>query len=570
VIGVLSKENEAKVVEEFFQLFKTPWEFYIQDHSYDCVIATSEDIPEHLNAELLVIYHSDAIAFDHRADANVQSRGRCDWIEWRGTELPIYGDLAVLGLDGEPFVQRKATGEPVAIDIEGLEQPAVRIGYDLFYEVEFLLSQGQPAENARIPTLDTHISLLRAIIVSRGVPIVEIPPTPAGYDFMACLTHDVDFVGIRDHKCDHTMWGFIYRCLVASPLQALRGRFSWSKCRQNMVAAASLPLVHLAFLDDFWLEFERYMEIEKESRSTFFFLPFKNVPGTLNNTTAPKRRGGKYDVREMKTQLLALLDRGFEVGLHGIDAWHNSESARAELRRIGDLTGQADLGVRMHWLYWKDKSPRVLEDAEVEYDSTFGYNDAIGFRAGTAQPFCPMIAQRLLELTLNIQDSAMFYSDRMKLSDAGALEACRALIHSMTLFGGVLTVNWHTRSLSPERLWGDFYTKLLGEIRAHRVWFGTARDVVAWFRKRRALLFGPVQFGLGRVNVALSGAVKDSAPAFTVRVHYPMHVRDKSGAIRCTPAFMDAQWNGEESLVVPYASAQPDFSTEWLPVKGYL
>jgi hypothetical protein len=555
MIGVLSKENETRTVEEFFHLFKTPWEFYVQDRSYDCVIATSEDIPEHLNARLLVIYDSDAIQFDNRIGANVQSRESCGWMEWQGTELPIYGNLAVFGPAAQPLVQRKGTSEAVAIDIAGLEQPTVRVGYDLFYEVEFLLSQGQPSENARIPTLDTHISLLRAMMVGGGVSFVEIPPVPAGYDFMACLTHDVDFVGIRDHRGDHTMWGFVYRCLVASPLRALRGRLSWSKCRQNMAAAVALPLVYLGVLDDFWLEFKRYMEIERELGSTFFFIPFKNVAGTRGSAPAPGRRAAKYDVALIKEQVLDLVRNGCEVGVHGIDAWQDGLKARAELGRIQEVAGRSDMGTRMHWLYWTESSPKTLEDAGFEYDSTFGYNNAIGFRAGTTQPFRPLGVERLLELPLNIQDSAMFYSDRMELSEATALTACRGLINSMTLSGGVLTVNWHTRSLSPERLWGGFYTKLLKEIQSYRVWFGTARDLVGWFRKRRALCFGPVHFEQDRVNVALSSPCKHAGPALIVRIHYPKFVSDESGALYSTPSFRDAAWNGEEALEVLYAQA---------------
>jgi len=37
LIGVLSKEHEVPIVEEFFQLFKTHWEFYTPDHGYDVV-----------------------------------------------------------------------------------------------------------------------------------------------------------------------------------------------------------------------------------------------------------------------------------------------------------------------------------------------------------------------------------------------------------------------------------------------------------------------------------------------------------------------------------------------------
>ena len=72
----------------------------------------------------------------------------------------------------------------------------------------------------------------------------------------------------------------------------------------------------------------------------------------------------------------------------------------------------------------------------------------------------------------------MFYSDRMKLSEEVALTLCKAVIQSCSMFGGALTINWHTRSLSPERLWGNFYAELLREVQKHRVWFGDASNMV--------------------------------------------------------------------------------------------
>ena len=552
MIGVLSKASETRVVQEFFQLFKTPWEFCIPRNNYDIVITTREEIPQDLSARVLVIYHSHAIPIDDQIGVLTESRRRCDWVEWHGVEFPVYGDLAVFQPVGRPLLRHRKTFEMVGSIVVGSERPTVRIGFDLFYEVAFLLSHGQPAENARFATLDIHISLLRAVMVSLGVPFVEVPPVPTGYDFMACLTHDVDFVGIRDHRCDHTMWGFLYRCLVGSLLRALEGKLPWSKCLRNWTAALSLPLVHLGLRDDFWLEFERYMEIERESGSTFFFIPFKNAAGTLGSIPAPKRRAAKYDVVEIKEQVLELVKNGCEVGLHGIDAWQNLQSAQSEQSRIREVTGQLDVGIRMHWLYWKESSPKTFEEAGFAYDSTFGYNDAVGFRAGTTQPFCPLSAGRLLELPLNIQDSAMFYPDRMMLSETEALNACRELIHSMSLWGGALTVNWHTRSLSPERLWGDFYAKLLREIQTHRVWFGTAQEIVGWFRKRRALRFDSVQFEDNGVRVALSSPTGSSDPSFTVRIHHPRCDSGKSGLPVCMPAHTDHQWEwgGEQVLEI--------------------
>ena len=45
MIGVIPNPNETAVVEEFFQLFKTPWEFHRQGRIYDVVVATTDEIP---------------------------------------------------------------------------------------------------------------------------------------------------------------------------------------------------------------------------------------------------------------------------------------------------------------------------------------------------------------------------------------------------------------------------------------------------------------------------------------------------------------------------------------------
>lgn len=551
MIAVIAKDNEIKAVREFFELFKTPWEVYVRHRSYDLVIATCDEVPEDINSRVLVVYNSRSIRFDDQIGVATELKGRCDWVEFQGVEFPVYGEVALCRGAGRALLRHRATLETVGTELVISGRPTIRVGFDLFQEVAFLLSQGQPPENAHIPALEVHVSLLRAVMVSAGVPFVEVPPVPAGYDFMVCLTHDVDFVGIRDHKWDHTMWGFVYRCFVGSLVNVVKGRLGWSKCLQNWKAGLSLPLVYLGFRDDFWLEFGRYMQMEKGLGSTFFFIPFKNVAGTIESTCAPRRRAAKYDLAEIKEHLQELLEGGCEIGLHGIDAWQNSEKAHAELHRFREVTGQSDVGIRMHRLYWAAGSEKALEEAGFSYDSTSGYNNAVGFRAGTTQAFCPLGFGKLLELPLNIQDTAMFYSDRMQLSETDALDACKRLIDSTVSFGGALTVNWHTRSLSPERLWGDFYAKLLEEIRTHRVWFGTAGEIVRWFQKRRSLQFDSVRFEDHRVHVELSNTSFACAPPLKVRVHHPRSASDES-AFPTVWACTEAEWNGEELLEIPY------------------
>jgi hypothetical protein len=389
-------------------------------------------------------------------------------------------------------------------------------------------------------------------MVSAGVCFVELPPVPPGYDFMACMTHDVDFTGIREHKLDRTMWGFIYRALFGSIVSALRGRMSWSNCWRNYQAVLSLPLVYCGLSNDFWLEFQQYMKIEEDMRSTFYFIPFKNYPGVRGAKRAPKCRAAKYDLFKIKEQVCDLVKNGCEVGLHGIDAWQDHTRACIEKNRITELTGQSEIGVRMHWLYFEERlSPKILEEAGFEYDSTFGYNDAVGFRGGTTQAFCPSSATSLLELPLNIQDTALFYPGRMNLSETDAMDCCRRLIEWTAKFGGVLTVNWHTRSLSPERLWGNFYKRLLEEMRSYRVWFGTAQEIVNWFQSRRAVRFEEVKFTDEGVRLRMTGASPQGQTALIIRVHHP-ELKALAEPQTCTrvPAYSDMPWKGEAELTL--------------------
>jgi hypothetical protein len=550
VIGVISKDTETTAVQEFFQLFKTPWETYVPNRIYDIIITTTEEVPANKDSCPLVIYDSRRAGIDGEIGVAAHSKHRCQWLEFEDAEFPIYGDVSVFKTAGRPFLRRKCERDIVGLELGIATRRIVRIGYDLFQEVAFLLSKGQPPENAHIPTLDLHISLLRRVMVRAGVSFVEILPVPAGYEFMACLTHDVDFTGIREHKFDSTMWGFVYRALVGSLAGALKGRTSWLKCRSNWQAAFSLPLVFSGLTDDFWLEFDRYMKIEKGLGSTFFFIPFKNCPGMRDSRPAPKRRAAKYDLLKITKQVRDLIENGCEVGLHGIDAWQDSGKGRLERGRIFEITGHSEIGIRMHWLYFDEDSPEALEEAEFCYDSTFGYNDAVGFRGGTTQVFCIMPAKSLLELPLNVQDSALFYPDRMNLSENEAMESCKDLIRQMVNCGGALTINWHTRSLSPERLWSDFYQRLLEEIQKHRVWFGTAQQVVSWYRARRELRFEQVQFSEDGLRLKITGPASDNQLPFVVRIRHPKSI-SSAGSTACpTPAYSDIPWKGEADLMV--------------------
>ncbi len=468
MIAIIANPSERPVISEFFELFKTPWEFYRQGHRYEVVLCAGDSQFDESAAKLVLTYAGRPLSCDCQENVRVAPRGEYARIlSYQGTRIPIYGDCVTFPQKTAEVLLDEATRQPAAcLDIVG-ESMRARIGYDLFSEVRTLLTTGQPPDHAGIPTLELHIALLRDFIIASGAPLAEIPPAPDGYPFIACLTHDIDHPSIRQHKFDHTMFGFLFRAIFGSLLELVRGRVSVSDLLSNWTAALKLPLVDIA------------------------------------------------------AQIRNLMAAGCEIGLHGIDAWRDSSCGREELDEIRQITGAREVGVRMHWLYFDERSPLSLENAGATYDSTVGYNETVGYRAGTTQAYKPLQATRLLELPLHVMDTALFYPDRLNLSPREARKRVGNIIDQVSKFGGGIIVNWHDRSIAPERQWGRFYEDLVDELKSKGAWFSTAAQAVAWFQKRRSVVFESISWEADtlRVKVAVQGS--DNVPSLRLRIHNP-------------------------------------------------
>jgi hypothetical protein len=136
-------------------------------------------------------------------------------LETDGVRFPVYCGINEISGDAE-FIRASENDATTGTRFCDGRNTTLRIGFNLFEETNYLLTNGQPLQYAHYPTLDIHIDNLRKWILLAGIPLVEIPPAPKGHKFFACLTHDVDFAGIRNHKFDHTMVGFLYRCVATT------------------------------------------------------------------------------------------------------------------------------------------------------------------------------------------------------------------------------------------------------------------------------------------------------------------------------------------------------------------
>jgi len=527
MIGVIADPSEHDVVREFFELFKTPWEFYRRDRRYEVLLCAGGDQVDGA-AKFVLFYSGRKIRFDdeQKIQTGTGRREICI-LSYQGNRIPIYGDTVTFPEMGKGVLMDEHTHESAAYLDRSGQRVVARIGYDLFGEVRKLLTVGQPPANADIPALELHIAFLRDLITGCGVPLVEVPPVPDGYPFIACLTHDVDNPSICQHKWDHTMFGFLYRAVFGSLDNLLRGRIVVRSLLTNWAAALKLPFVHMGLAKDFWRGFDdRYLELEKGLSSTFFVIPFKNDPGKNFYGPAPRFRAARYDAQDIADTIRKIMAAGCEVGLHGIDAWHDSSSGHEELEEIRRLTGVAEVGVRMHWLRYNHQSPVALEQADAAYDSTIGYNETVGYRAGTTQAYKPLQATRLLELPLHAMDTALFYPAYLRLSPRQATTVLGQLSDDAVQFGGCLTINWHDRSLAPERLWDACYRDLVQDWKSRGAWFATAGQAISWFKKRRSVVFETNSIEPDAVRARVSADDGSHLPGLRLRIH---KVRESCG-----------------------------------------
>lgn len=476
MIGVRAADGDAAVVAEFFELFKTPWEFCQSGRSYEVVLQAGDRIGPERGSRLTVCYSGKPLAEDRGTPQAWAADPSGRLARHPGRMLPLYGECITWG-DGVPGV--------VVLEDHAGGTSRVRVGYNLFEEVRWLLTRGQPAAQAGSPTLELHIDLLRGWMQRSATAFQEARPAPDGSRFIAALTHDVDHPSLRLHGFDSTAAGFLGRALAGSVSRWISGRLRFGEVLSNWGAALRWPAVVAGLAPDFWRDFVRYPERERGHPSTFFVIPFAGRPGRRGAGAAPAFRASRYGAADIGTELRALRAAGCEIGLHGLDAWCDPETARHERSAVEQVAGAHARGVRMHWLYFNEDSTTLLDQAGFDYDSTVGYNETIGFRAGTAQAYRPLGARHLLELPLVVMDTALFYPSHLNLRPAEAWQRVEAVVAQAARFGGCVTVNWHDRSLAPERLWGGFWRDLVEYLEAQGAWVTTAGQAVDWFRQRR-------------------------------------------------------------------------------------
>jgi hypothetical protein len=273
--------------------------------------------------------------------------------------------------------------------------------------------------------------------------------------FAVALTHDVD---------SPWRWTRIGLRGAAARLKrnALQARLA--PALREATALAVAPVHRLRGTDPNW-RFEQIVEAERDRGahgSTFFVLAAHHDP---HDGAAPET----YD--ELRPRLVeSLLGAGAEIGLHSSYTAADDTTRLAEEKgKLEALAGPVE-GHRYHYL--RGDPHRNIASLDFRYDTTLGFPDAVGFRAGIARPFHPWDFEhgapaQVLEIPLAAMDATLAEERYLGLSAKRAEPQLNALLDWAAVNGGAFAVLWH-----PDRFdrltsagWDRLYSRLLDGIR---------------------------------------------------------------------------------------------------------
>jgi hypothetical protein len=312
------------------------------------------------------------------------------------------------------------------------------------------------------PAVDSLLRGFRAHVGDHGA-------TP----FTVALTHDVDIP-----------WRW-------SRPQALRGAAARARAaarerRTRDLAAeaaglAAAPIRRLSRTDPNW-SYERIAAIERAhgGRSTYFVMAGHGHAADGPDPAAYNR---------LRPAIVAqVAAQGDEVGLHPSYLTSQRPQLLADEReRLEALTGARVPGVRFHYLRHDTHATLPeLEGLGFAYDSSQGYGDAIGLRAGFSFPYRPFhLAERrpldLVELPMAVMDATLAEQRYLGLTPRAGLERTLGLLERVADVGGTVAILWHTDRFSREyaRGWDSVYADVLEWVADRGGRLVTAADAAA-------------------------------------------------------------------------------------------
>jgi peptidoglycan/xylan/chitin deacetylase (PgdA/CDA1 family) len=212
---------------------------------------------------------------------------------------------------------------------------------------------------------------------------------------------------------------------------------------------------------DYWEDFEKRHNI----RSTFYVYAKVGSRNFRSWLIDPS-----YDVAtnfRLRDKLRELHEEGFDIGLHGS---YRSALSYDRLQNEKEVL-ENSLGIkvsktRQHWLNYDEDVTPYAHERLFAFDSTIGWNDRMGFRAGVASLYNPYDHKNKKNFSYKVIPQIIMDSHLYDYSktEHGLLRAKKVLdIANKQAKGPFFSISWHQRVCSSDYLWNKTYEELTYE-----------------------------------------------------------------------------------------------------------
>jgi len=176
-----------------------------------------------------------------------------------------------------------------------------------------------------------------------------------------------------------------------------------------------------------------------------------------------------YDVSnnlQLQTKLKELLKDGFKIGLHGsFNSANDFNLLKKEKEKLENALNVLVNSTRQHWLRYREEETPYIHSRLFDFDSTHGFNDIFGFRAGCASVYKPFNhlqqnAFNHFEIPQFLMDSNFY--DYGKLEMKLSYESIFSILDNLSNYKSVyISISWHPHTNTSDYNWHKLYEEIL-------------------------------------------------------------------------------------------------------------
>lgn len=383
---------------------------------------------------------------------------------WRANPAAVSNAFAQ---DSIPVIYGEDPSLPGFVEIS---ENRIRIGLDIFGSAFFMLTRYEEVARAEYdqygrfpaksslayqegflerPIIDEYLELLWLMIKTLWPGLQR-----KHREFEVRATHDVDHPFLYKN-ISPVLWA---RMIAGDLVKRMNPAAAWRHLINGGLSFAGLTHNDPADRFDWLMD-----ESEKAGiKSQFFFM-------------ACRRSGEGYSLidRKIYKTVCRIAGRRHEIGIHpNIGSYNNPNLLRSEIELLRNFLSAVGietkiLGGRQHYLSWQAPVTwQIWDDLGLAFDSSAGYAEHIGFRAGTCQDYPVFnILKReklnLVERPLHIMDCTLFSEKYMNLKREDAFERCKEIKETVRKYRGKLNLLWHNSWFYTSSKEDEFYRSLL-------------------------------------------------------------------------------------------------------------